>query len=60
MNTPDENDNAPTWSPDGDRIVFERDRPDFSGGDAYVMRADGSHVTLIQTYARYPNWSPTS
>jgi Tol biopolymer transport system component len=58
MDTPDENDIGPTWSPDGDRLVFERIHPDVSDSDVYVMRADGSQVRLIQTHARYPNWSP--
>ena len=58
MNTPDENDVGSTWSPDGSAIAFERVNPEFTDEDVYVMRADGSHVRLIQTHARYPNWSP--
>lgn len=56
-NDPDVNDVLPTWSPQGDAIAFERDRPDFSDEDVYVMRADGSHVALIQQHARFPRWS---
>ena len=58
MNTPDENDNGGTWSPDGSAITFERDHPDFTDADVYVMRADGSRLRLVQAHARYPNWSP--
>jgi Tol biopolymer transport system component len=54
---PDINDVLPTWSPDGERIAFERDAPDFSDSDVYVMRADGSHPTLIQHSARMPRWA---
>jgi len=55
--SPDENEFSPTWSPRGDAIAFERSLPDFSDSDVYVMRADGSHVTLIQQHARFPRWS---
>jgi Tol biopolymer transport system component len=58
MDTPDENDNGGTWSPNGDALVFERTNPEFTDSDVYVMRADGSRVRLLQTHARYPNWSP--
>jgi TolB protein len=58
MDTPDENDVRPTWSPQGDAIAFERVRPDFSDSDAFVMRPDGSHVKQIQTHARYVRWAP--
>jgi len=58
MNTPNENDVGSSWAPTGDSIAFERVNPALTDSDVYVMRADGSHVTLIQTHARYPNWSP--
>lgn len=32
----------PSWSPEGDAIVFERDAPDFSSSAIYVMNADGT------------------
>jgi len=32
----------PSWSPQGDAIVFERDAPDFSTSDIVVMNVDGS------------------
>ncbi len=59
-------DSAPSWSPDGSRIVFERisfDPPDFA--HIYVMNADGSGVTPLtdkQTSGEgvdvNPQWSP--
>ena len=33
-------DNNPSWSPDGNFIVFERFAPDFSSSGIYVIRAD--------------------
>jgi Tol biopolymer transport system component len=38
---------APSWSPQGDAIVFERDSPDFSHSAIYVMNRDGSNQKLI-------------
>jgi Tol biopolymer transport system component len=32
----------PSWSPQGDAIVFERDAPDFSGSAIYIMKQDGT------------------
>jgi len=32
----------PSWSPQGDAIVFERDAPDYSSSAIYIMNADGS------------------
>jgi Tol biopolymer transport system component len=32
----------PSWSPEGDWIVFERDAPDFSSSGIFVMRPDSS------------------
>jgi len=31
----------PSWSPEGDAIVFERHAPDFSSSAIFVMKADG-------------------
>jgi len=39
----------PSWSPQGDAIVFERDAPDFSTLDIVVMKADGSGTTRLRT-----------
>jgi Tol biopolymer transport system component len=32
----------PSWSPQGDAIVFERDAPDFSSSGIFIMKSDGS------------------
>jgi TolB protein len=39
---------SPSYSPAGDRIVFESDRGNFPEGEGiYRMRTDGSHVRLL-------------
>jgi serine/threonine-protein kinase len=42
------------WTPDGDRIVFTRERGDYSY--IYVMDADGGNVTYISERGSYPSW----
>jgi len=42
----------PAWSPDGAKIAFD------DGGNVYVMNADGSNVTLLQSSGNDPTWSP--
>ena len=37
----------PTWSPQGDAIVFERDAPDFSKSAIYVMNTNGTGQKLM-------------
>jgi TolB protein len=37
----------PSWSPQGDAIVFERDAPDYSSSALYVMNPDGSGAKPI-------------
>lgn len=37
----------PSWSPEGDAIVFERAAPDFSSSALYVMNSDGSNQRLV-------------
>src|SRR3954463_10208163 len=44
----------PAWSPNGDKIAFQRH------GDIYVMRADGSHVARLTHQGGFtPAWSPS-
>lgn len=49
-------DQNPTWSPDGQLIVFDRSTP--AGSDVYTMRPDGSQVTLVAQNATDPAWQP--
>ncbi len=38
----------PSWSPQGDAIVFERDASDFSSFGIFIMKADGSRPTQVR------------
>ena len=56
--------NAPSWSPDGNWIVFMRDTDDgytFTDSDIYIASTDGSVVENITGTSNiielYPNWS---
>ena len=40
---------SPSWSPQGDALVFERDAPDFSSSSIVVMKADGSSSKKVLT-----------
>jgi Tol biopolymer transport system component len=37
----------PSWSPQGDAIVFERDAPDFSSSGIFIMKSDGSGCASV-------------
>jgi Tol biopolymer transport system component len=39
----------PSWSPQGDAIVFERDAPDFSSSAIYIMEHDGTGCRKLLT-----------
>jgi Tol biopolymer transport system component len=39
----------PSWSPQGDAIVFERDAPDFSSSAIYIMELDGTNCRKLLT-----------
>ena len=50
---------SPSWSPDGQHIVFDSNRR--GKADIYVMGADGSNprrLTDHPDWAAYPSWSP--
>jgi TolB protein len=54
-------DGYPTWSPDGQKIVFTSDRA--GAPNIYVMNQDGSNVVRLTTTAapaqdRFASWSP--
>lgn len=42
----------PSWSPQGDAIVFERDSADFSDSGLFIVRADGSRPTRLVSLKR--------
>lgn len=44
----------PSWSPQGDAIVFERDAPDFSDSGIFIVRSDGSGSRKILSLGRSP------
>ena len=53
----------PTWSPDGSRVAFARNRDDQGGYEIWTMRADGTGQRRLTTttgvdYDLYPQWSP--
>ena len=56
-------DSAPAWSPDGQRIAFERNGGGGRGPQVFVMNADGSGVEWLTqeplaSWGRSPAWSP--
>ncbi len=48
----------PAYSPSGEAIVFERDLPDFSRFDIWVMASDGSEQTRLTRDGYAPAWGP--
>jgi Tol biopolymer transport system component len=50
----------PEYAPGGQRIVLERDSPDFSTSSIVTMTATGSDVDTIQPDAFLPSWGPSA
>ena len=55
-----EHDHVPVYSPEGDKIAFERHVEDFSSETLVTMNADGTGLTAIQPDAFRPSWGPAS
>ena len=51
-------DDAPTWSPDGQKIAFVSYRNVVDGG-IFIMNADGSNIAALTNSGEdHPSWSP--
>jgi Tol biopolymer transport system component len=48
----------PSWSPQGDAIVFERDAPDFSSSGIFIMNHDGTGCRKLLTLRATPLANP--
>ncbi len=59
----DYDDRLPNWSPDGDRILFQRRIPPADAWDIYVTDTDGDDPVNVSNAAEFFNtdnsWSPT-
>jgi Tol biopolymer transport system component len=44
----------PSWSPEGDAVVFERVAPDFSSSGIFIMKADGSETNRLMSLGNSP------
>jgi len=57
-NSPGTADFGPSWSPDGQQIVFSSNRSSPGGMDLYIMDADGSNPHLLVEDGWNPAWAP--
>ena len=61
LTTTDAAEDHPSWSPDGDRILFDADYDQDGLYEIYVMNADGSslmRLTFNETSDQFADWSP--
>jgi len=61
LTTTEAGENHPTWSPDGNKIVFDADYDGDGKYEIYTMNADGTGVTRLtatQANDRFADWSP--
>ena len=49
----------PSWSPDGNFIVFQRDAPDFSSAGLWILSIDGHFARQIATLRNTPVTRPS-
>jgi len=59
--SPEINDDEPTWSADGSKILFDTDRPGSGGIGIWIMEPDGSNQRVLVTQTGIksrPAWQP--
>ena len=59
----DQIENYPSWSPDGNRIVYVSDQGADSGSHVFIMDRDGTNIKQVTTNPggyKYPKWNPAT